>query len=136
MTYTIWMCCGNFEHEDTTAEAVRFAASVMNSGEGHRVLGVEGPNGEDFLTEAEEESDRVSDEWRKQDQETRRNLLGYVEVKGPTGKWWGRACVYSVEQRDQEMAEMHRLYGEDRVQFVKRPESHAYQSMGATKPLD
>lgn len=125
------MCCGVFEHEDTRAEAIISAAACMNS-DSHKVLGVEGPNGEDLMTEALEESDRRSDEWLKKSQETRQSFLGYVEVKGPTGKWWGREAVYSIEQRDEELAVMRRIYGEDRVQFVDRPESKPYESMGTS----
>lgn len=130
MTYTIWMCCGGFEWEDTREEAISFAASCMN-GDGHRVWAVEGPDGEDLMAEAEAESGRQCDEWSKRSEETRQRLLGCVEVKGPTGKWWGRKYVYSTRVRDQDLAELRRIYGEDRVRFVEKLESRPYKSMGA-----
>lgn len=134
MTYTVWCCCGLFDPVDTKEEAIGCAVAWIN-GAAHQVLAVEGPGGEDLMDEAQEAAVVTFDECRKESQEARKKVFGQVEVKGPTGKWWGRYFVYSVEGRDKELAEMRGLYGEDRVRFVEKPESKPYKGMGAVGEL-
>lgn len=118
MTYTIWMCCGEFEQEDTREEAISLAAGLMNS-DGHQVIAVEGPNGEDLLAEAEEKDRKRSDQWVEESRTRMQKYIGHIEVKGPTGKWWGRIGCFSTEFRDSEMAAMVKVYGAGRVRFVE-----------------
>ena len=59
MTYTVWLCCGEFEQEDDRDDALSMAASMMD-GEYHTVLAVEGPDGEDLTPVAEELAEQRS----------------------------------------------------------------------------
>lgn len=117
MTYTIWLCCGEFEQENNREEAVSMAASLLN-GDGHQVHAVEGPDGEDLTREAEALSRQRSQEWVAQSREQRARYLGHVEVQGPRKGLIGREYCYSPEARDREMAELTATYGPDRVRWV------------------
>lgn len=115
--YTVWLCCGEFEQEDTREEAVGLAVAMMG-GDGHTVLAVEGPGGEDLMAEVEAEERRRSREWLAARQASP-EPIGKVEVAGPTGKWWGQEWVYSESQRDTELADQRAVYGDDRVRYVE-----------------
>jgi hypothetical protein len=119
LTYTIWMCCGRFEQAHTSDEALSLAVSMMNSDCGHRVLGVEGPDGEDLMKQAEQLDDQRTQEWLRQQEAQRR--IGYVEVLGPTGKWWGKVYCYTAQDKDEKMADIIGEYGQGRVRWVAEP---------------
>jgi hypothetical protein len=116
--YTIWLCCHEFEQEDTREEAISMAAAYIN-GDHHTVFAVEGPDGEDLLPEAEAEADERSRKWSEQRREAPK-MIGYVEVKDPSGKWWGRDYIYSEARRDEALAEYRSAYGQDRVRYVEQ----------------
>lgn len=114
--FSVWMCCGEVEQEDTREEALSLAAALMN-GDNHQVFAVEGPDGEDLTAEAEALARERSERWLAESR-SRPKPIGRVEIAGPTGNWWGREFVYSDESRDRMMAEMTQAYGENRVRYV------------------
>lgn len=114
--YTIWMCCGEMDQEATREEALGMAAAFMN-GDGHSVLAVEGPNGEDLMAEAQELDRQRSQEWATRAKDSERRLLGWIEVLGPREGLTGREYVYSGQERIKQMAAFTALYGPDRVSW-------------------
>lgn len=115
--YTIWMCCGNFDQEDSREEAISMAVAIMNGDSGHNVIAVEGPNGENLMPEAEAESSRLTQEWLKRRQ-TSPLAIGVIELKAPNGTWLGREPVYGKTERDDKLADQILIYGKDRVRWV------------------
>lgn len=116
--YTIWMCCGEFEQFDNRDEAITSAAAYMN-GEGHRILGVEGPNFEDLMPRVEEESDKQSQSWSNIFPKSAPRPIGRIEIMGPTGQWWGWEPMYTQAEMNKRIAELRDEYGTQRVRWIE-----------------
>lgn len=124
--YTVWKCCGDYDQHDTKQEAFDDGYYTNESDYGHRVVDIEGPNGEDLTEEYEHWYDKKSGEsthdYIKMSQEYEKKKIGTVDVKSPEGRWCPQT-VYNDEERAKLVANGLAAYGPDRVRFTPKPKS-------------
>lgn len=120
-TWTVWMCCKEFETFDSKGEAFETAHAYSCGDNGHTPHTIEGPNGEDLTAEFKEydrvEFSRSYEAWKARCDDAESRLVGSVEVRSPGGSWYGER-VYSEAYRDELLAEKREEFGSDRVRFV------------------